>query len=306
MAVEALKLEYKLGPVLAADLNIGNPRETPTGVKGLFFGTVAVVAEERLLPGDKVMVTFTDPSKSAKAYGKGRTGTARNTRRPLIYVKYTPTVSSTRLLTHIRAVLTDPKLYAQIAQSNKKSAQAWMNAVRTIFADDMLKISLAMRVLTQRRLFRPDESAGELFGTNGEELSSDEITIRMAQWLHAIPMTRRTQDIRDRSNNGSAGWEQTYIDILNTIYFDGKNKAYEFGYRVRGNTAESDARDLTTGHLRGTEAGNVLYMQINSATQRLTAEFAADNDTKSWVRGVTIVGGRQGSNAVLLITQTQL
>lgn len=308
MAVEALKLEYRLGPILAADLNISNERETTTGVKGLFFGTVKIVADERLVPGDKVMVDFSDPSKAAKVYGNARPGTARNTRRPLIFVKYTPSVSSTRLMTHIRSVLSNPKLYSQIAQSNKKSAQAWANAVRFIFADDMLKITLALQVMRKNNLITVAPGATELFAEDGSSLNDDEFTVRLAQWLHATPMDRKRRDIRDNSLNGARGWEQTRLDILQTIYFDGVNRRYEFGFNAGSGASPptSNARDLKTGKVKNTAEGDVLRMQINSPIRRATATFMADDDTKQWVVGVMMVGARQGKNGVLLITQTSL
>jgi len=307
MAVEALKLEFNPGPILGADLNISNPRATPTGVKGIFFGAVKIILNDRMQPGDRVMISMTDPSKPAKLVAKGREGTSRNTRRPLIYVKYTPTVSSKRFMTHIKSILTDPKKYSQIVLSNKKSAQAWTNLMRFVFTDDIMKLALGLRVLMRRGLIQANPMATELLADNGAQLNPDELALRVAQWMHALPMDSKRREKRDGSANGERVWENTLIEYLNTIYFDGTNRAYEYGFSPAGTNGStvptSIARDLVSGRPLNTPEGQLLSMQINSSVRRMTATIAADKDTEKWVVGTLIRGGRSGKNGVLLVSR---
>lgn len=302
MAVEMLKLEYKLGPILGADLNIDQPRESPTGANGVFFGTVKIVPEDRLVPGDRVMVTFSDPTVPAKTYGLGREGTSRNTRRPLIYIRYTERVPTQLLLTHIRAALTNPRNYQMIEKGGKKYARAYINALRNLFTDDMKKIIFGVRELLALNILQPNPAARELFDEDGSALSEDEIVVRMAQWLHATPMDRKRKDKLDASTNGSRVWGQLRLNMLNRIYFFG-NKAYEFNFRKVGNTAHSDARDLKTGKIRGTAEGDVLRLQINSAAKAFTSVFMAQEETNRWRVGTVMVGGEKHGTAILLVSR---
>jgi len=304
MAKEALKMKYKLGPILADLLSVSNPRENPTGTKGIFFGTVGIVANERLVPGDLVMVDMSDPSKPAKTYGKGRMGTSRNTRRPLIYVKYTHMIPSASMMRHIRSVLDSPQLYKQLRTTNPRTAQAWLNAVNYIFQDDMFTAALTVNSLLP--VFAPREGVTELRDDNGNELPADEITVRVAQYLHAIPLDRARKQKRDASVNGAKLWEEVRLRILNMKYYDGKNTAYEFGYVPNGRQPTSSARDLKENKIKSSAEGDLLKQQLNGATRRIVSTLMASDFSKLWVVGTMIVGARPGEKGVLLMTQTKV
>lgn len=301
-AVELLKLDYKLGPILGADLNAEQPKESPTGASGIFFGTVKIVPEDKVVPGDRMMVTFSDPTVPAKTYGLGREGTSRNTRRPLIYVRYTERVPTRMMLTHIRAALTNPRNYQMIEKGGRKYARAYINALRNVFTDDMKKIVLGVGELLEKDILQVNPKARELFNENGTSLSNDEIQVRMLQWLHAIPMDRKRKDRLDASSNGNSTWGQLRLDILNRIYFFG-NKRYEFGLHKTGNTSTSNARDLKTGKIKGTAEGDVLRLQINGPARALTSTFMAQEEARRWRVGVIMVGGESHGTAIMLTTQ---
>ena len=299
MAKEALKMKYKPGPVLADMLSVSNPRENPTGTKGIFFGTVAIVAEERFVPGDVVMVDMSDPDNPAKTYGKGREGTSRNTRRPLIFVKYTPMIPTKALLDHIHSSLNSPTLLKQLSTVTPKTAMAWMNAVNAIFTDDMFTVALAVQNMSS--IFMPRPSATELHDENGKELSAEEISIRVAQYLHAIPLDRERAQKRDASVNGAKAWEEVRLKTLKQKYYDRKNKAYEFGFKKNGQQLESSAVDLKTNKIKNTAAGNMVKQQYNSGLRRIASTYMASEFSKLWNRGVIIVGAKPGDKAVLLV-----
>lgn len=299
MAKEALKMKYKPGPVLADMLSVSNPRENPTGTKGIFFGTVAIVAEERFVPGDAVMVDMSDPEKPAKSYGKGREGTSRNTRRPLIFVKYTPMIPTKALLEHVHSSLNTPVFYKQLSSTTPKTAMAYTNAVNALFSDDMFLVALA--TFNMSSIFMPRPSATELHDENGNELSAEEISIRVAQYLHAIPLDRERAQKRDASVNGRKVWEEIRYKTLKMKYYDRQNKAYEFGFKKNGQQLESSAVDLKTNKVKNTAAGNMLKQQYNSAVRRIASTYMAADFSKLWKRGVIIVGAKPGDTAVLLV-----
>ena len=180
-AKEALKLKYKPGPILIDSLDVSSTRKNPGGANGLFFGTISVVASEDLLPGDHVMLDFSDPTKPAKTCNRGRTGTDTSTRRPLLYVRYTPTVPGVTLLSHVHNVLKSPELYTQLRRYTPNTANAWQNAVRFMFEDDMLTAVLAIYKLLP--VLAPRQDVLELLSTDGEELDDEEVTVRIAQYL---------------------------------------------------------------------------------------------------------------------------
>lgn len=304
MAKEALKMKYTPGPILADGLSVSNPRLNPTGTKGIFFGTVAVVANDRVLPGDYVMLDMTNPNEHAKAYGAGRVGTSRNTRRPLIYVKYTPMKPTATLLRHIRKVINTPDLYRLLSSENPKTAKMWENAVSSIFRDEMLTVSLGIHNLLD--VLQPRPEASELRDDLGDELSKEETTTRIAQMLGAIPIDNETAQVRDRSANGVAFWKMARKRILNMKYYDGKNINDEFGFHRNGREFTSDARDLKSRKLKNNAAGNIVRQQLNSSTRRIVSTYMAADDAKRWVMGVMLVGARAGDKGVLLMTQTKL
>lgn len=286
-AIVALKnqLMYAGVAVTQMDRSVG---DTSQGLTAAFAGLNTMFANRTINPGDRVRLEM--PSLSLQELTDGFT-TQRKGIHPHKYPMITAAVDyktlHQTLQVHISNFLKDPQKWRTALGPELESTKQWDATVLKIkrFGD------VAGHMYVYRLLQNGIMSINPGKGFTGRESPEEAVTM-LAQFLEVVK-SRRDVSLLDRTQRGE--YVKLSALISGSIFTDGTNPTYEFGFSVKNRSWDSAARNPDTGKVvTSTPIGQLLHAQLNAFAQAIGGINAALAEDRRWEIGRCVRGAEPG------------
>lgn len=307
----ALKNTYRFAGVAVTQLDLSKA-EPAQGLTATFAGLNTIMANRAIQAGDLIRADL--PPLTLAELRDGFSTQRRGIppyKFPVISAPVEPSTMARTFLTHLRKFREDPQRWRTAMSPELESTRQWESSVQKMGQSYKVASLLAINELLKAGVLQlgptaiaADDEGGfadydDYAGLDPEEKQSKsvEITGRLAEYLEVVksrpnPLTRA----------GTKFWRELGDRITGSIFTDGSNPYYEFGFSVGEKSWDSQVRDLESGRIiTTTPEGQLAVEQHNHFAKGLSAINAAILDDQSWIIGKCVRGSEKGHTVDIVI-----
>lgn len=293
----ALKNTYRPAGIAVTQVDVSKG-DVFQGLTATFAGLNTIVANRTIQAGDLVRVDL--PPLSLSELTDGFSTQRRGIppfKYPVITAPVDPSTVSQTMLTHVRKFREDPQKWRVAMGSELESTRQWESSVQKLGHSYKVAVLLGVSELIKSGILKLGDVAltdigglSDFQGEADESKRSVDITGRFAEYLEVVK-SRPTPLTRD----GKKLWVEIGDRIIGSIFTDGSNPYYEYGFDIDGSAWSSQVRDLESGRIiTTTPEGQLAVEQHNHFAKALTAINAAILDDHSWIIGRCVRGAEKG------------
>ena len=254
--------------------------------------------ENSIRPGDILAADVPIPGREGLSPGPGmrpKAGVPMN-KYTLQLRRYSTHSAGRSLRLHIRQILRDPQKWKVAMGEHLAGTKAWASAAHAVMNSYAVGGILMVHQLLTDGVLTPTSEGNFLIPTNSANVPND-FAVVLAQLFKVIPSTGaldRLQLLRDLNNNDFAKKVKLLPgNTLNRIFFDGTNRAFEFGMsRAASGQFTSNARFTMTNVVDDSKPeGRLLLAQLNHFPAAVSGMHTAIQKDMSFIVGKAMTGG---------------
>ena len=261
--------------------------------------------ENSIRPGDILAADVPVPGREGLMPGPGmrpKAGVPMN-KYTLQLRRHSPHSAGRSLRLHIRNILRDPQKWKLAMGEHLAGTKAWASAAHAVMSSYALAGVFTVRQLIADGVLQlTDEGKGLISAVplnapvRTSEQTANEFAVFLAQLYKVIPSTGALNQLgllnRLPPNGFTKAVKLSHANTLNRIFFDGTNKAFEFGFERNGNSVESKARFQYTGLVDDSKPeGRLLLAQLNHFPAAVSGMHLAIQKDMAFIVGKAMTGG---------------